>query len=120
MELDAFERIALVAHSHDLILIGPGDDLELVRQRAGLDHQAVISRRLERVGKAAIDPPAVVMDPRRLAVHDPAGSDDLGAQGMSDALMAQADAQERDPGREPRDDVVRDPGLVRACKARAK
>ena len=30
-------------------------------------------------------------------MHDPVGADDLGAEGVADALVAQADAQQRDP-----------------------
>jgi hypothetical protein len=56
------------------------------------------------------------MDPRRLAVHDPAGTHDRGTQGVPDALMSQAHAQKRDSGGEPGDDVVRDSSLDRRAR----
>src|SRR5262249_42148952 len=106
VELDALQGESLVSYSHDLALIGPGDNVQFVRQRAGLDDQAVITRRLERVGQPAIDSTAVMVYPRSLAVHDPVGSNDLGAQGVSDALVAQANTEEGNPGRESHHDFV--------------
>src|SRR5208282_6358321 len=59
--LDAFKRVGFVANTHDLTLIGPGNDLKLVGKGAGLDDQAVVSRRLERVGEVSVDAFAVVV-----------------------------------------------------------
>jgi hypothetical protein len=41
-------------------------------------------------------PGAGVVDHRGLAVHDPLRTHDLAAEGLADALMAQAHAQQRD------------------------
>src|SRR5438046_2974284 len=54
MILHALQRPGLVTHAHDFVLIGPGADLILRRERAGLDDQAVIARRCERVGHACV------------------------------------------------------------------
>src|SRR5262249_55594645 len=64
-----------------------------------------------------VDPQAVVMDPRCLAMHDPIGPHDPGAQGVPDALMTQADSQERDPRSEPRDHLAGDPRSQRSARA---
>ena len=121
MKLDPFERKALVPHAHDFILIGPGDDFELVGQRAGLDHQAVIAGRLERIGKAAIDAATVVVNERRLAVHDPAGPDDPWHPGHARCT----DVPDRPPEEGTRGanrviDLVGNPQPARACKGRAR
>jgi len=49
--LHSFERPGFVADSHDLILVGPGHDLEIVAKGSGADYEAVISCGVEGVGK---------------------------------------------------------------------
>ena len=51
-------------------------------------------------------------------MHDPVGPDDLGPEGLADALVTQADAQDGYPGGEPLDGRVRDPGLSRGARPR--
>src|SRR5262249_5113754 len=71
VELHAVQRPLAVADAHDLALVGPGADDEVgVGERLALDDQAVVARRLERVGQPREDPLVVVVDRRRLAVHD--------------------------------------------------
>ena len=50
MILDAFERIFPVADTHDFIFIGPGDHVEAVGERAGLDDEGMVAGGLEGVG----------------------------------------------------------------------
>src|SRR5689334_14524297 len=70
MELHAVELPGLVPHPHDLTFGGPGaDDKIRVVKRLALDNEAVIARRLERIGQAAKDALIVVVNHRRLAVH---------------------------------------------------
>src|SRR5262249_6482337 len=58
--LDAFQGIPLVADAHDLVLVGPGHDREVLAQRPRLDHQAVVAGGLEGVREPLVDPPAIV------------------------------------------------------------
>ncbi len=51
-------------------------------------------------------------------MHDPICSNDLRSQGVSDALVTQADTKERNPRREPRDHVIRNPCLHRRTRSR--
>ena len=118
MVLNALERIAFVPDAHDFILIGPGDDFEICRQGTGFDDQAVIARRLEGVRQSSVNTAAVMMDPRGFAVHDSIGPHHLRTKGMTDTLMAQADAKQGNPGGEPRDDFVRDSSLDRRAGPR--
>ena len=65
------------------------------RQRVGLDHEAVVARRLERIVEAGEQPLAVVVDHVGLAVHEILGPDDRAAKGLAHRLMAEAHAQQR-------------------------
>ena len=85
---------------------------------SGLDHQAVVAGGLERVGQAAIDALAVVVDHEVLPCMIRSARTILRAEGVADALVAQADAQQRDSGGEPVDHVVGDPRLQRRARAR--
>ena len=93
---------------------------KLVGQGAGLDDQAMVAGRLERVGQAPVDALAVVVDQRGLAVHDPVGADDLRAEGVADALVAEADAQQRDPGAKRSTTSLEIPASSGRARARAR
>ena len=99
MILDAFELVCFVADSHDLVLVCPSNDFEVVRKAAGLDHEAMVSRGFEGVGDSLVNSLSVVVDHRCLAVHDSVGPNNLCSQGVADALVSQADTQEGNSGR---------------------
>ena len=104
MELHAEQREPLVADAHDLAAavrrVAPGADLELVGKRVGLDHQAVVAGGGERVFQAFVQVAVVVVDLVGLAVHQPAGADDLRPERLADRLVPQAHAQQRNlPGK---------------------
>ena len=68
-----------VAHAHDLAL----DRSTAARsssagKRRGIDHQRVVARGVERVGQPGEDAAPVVVDGRRLAVHDARRAHDVG------------------------------------------
>ena len=68
----------------------------------------------------AEDRAAVVLDDRRLAVDRVVG-DDASTQGLHERLVAQADAEHRDPGLgEAAHRLQRDAGVVRGARARAR
>src|SRR4051794_18125921 len=106
MKLHALQWISLVPDAHDLALVGPRHDLELLGQGVRLDHQAMVARGLERVGEIAIDALAIMVNPRRLSMHDPLGTHDPRAEGMADALVPKANAQERYLGGEQGHQVI--------------
>src|SRR5438045_898722 len=109
MILHALQGPGFVSYPHDFILIGPTADLIVLRQRALLDDQAVIARGGEGVGHSLINRAAVVVDLIGLAVHQSFRADDFGATDESDALMAQAHAQERQLWTEMADNIVGNP-----------
>src|SRR5690606_27337172 len=77
VELDAPHRQRAVPESEDLVLptglIRPGGDLELGRQRRGVDDERVIPRRHERRVEAAEEVAAAVGNGRQLAVQRASG-----------------------------------------------
>src|SRR5690242_17133611 len=69
MKLNALHRQALVPHPHDFAIVGPGRNVELVRQRFALDDQRVVARSFERLVDSAEDALASVVNGRYLAMH---------------------------------------------------
>ena len=94
VELHAVDRQLAVAHAHDLAGLVPGAALERRRQRR-IDDQRVVARRRERLGQAGEETPSVVADAIGLTMHHGVGTLHRGAEGDSDALVAQAHAQHR-------------------------
>ena len=72
----------------------------------------MVACRLEALGKAFVDPSAVVQYTRRLAV-DGLAAHYLGAESLPDGLVAEADAQGGDTLTDLLDQLYRDTGLVR-------
>ena len=120
VELHAVDRPGPVLHAHDLAVVGPGGDLQVVRQAVALHRQAVVAGGGEGVRQAGEDALAVVVDRAGLAVHQGLGADHLAAKGLADGLVAQADAEDRQVGRRGREQR---PGRCRprwACTGRAR
>ena len=90
---------------------------ELVAERIGPNDEAVISRGDERIFQALVQPAIVVIDPVGLAVHQPAGADDLRAESLGDRLVAQTNAQQRQPAGESLGRRHRNAGLVGRARA---
>src|SRR5262249_50926541 len=96
MKLDAFDGLAAMAEPHDLALAGPCADLQTRGQRLPPHEQRMVARRVERIRQALEDRLAVVLDRRRLAVHDALGADDLAAECCTERLMSEADTEDRE------------------------
>ena len=62
-------------------------------QRVGLNHEAVVARRLEWIVEAGEQALAVVVDHVGLAVHEILGAHDRAAECLAHRLMAEAHAQ---------------------------
>ena len=70
-------------------------DLQLGRQRVGLDHEGVVSHDLERVGNIPEYSSSIVTDAGRLPVHQFSGAYDFTAVGFANSLVAEADTKDR-------------------------
>lgn len=115
MKLNAVDGQFPVTQSHDLALSRLRRDLETVRQGVAFHDQGVIAGRLE----GGLDPFEkvfpVVNHRRGLPVHEPVGPDDIAAEHFADALVPEADAEERNRGSEGPDDISADSGLGRGA-----
>jgi len=116
MELHAFDGERPVAQAHDLAVLGPGGDLEAVRQRVALDGERVVTRAGEWIRQAGKDAAIAVCYLRDLAVHQALGVHDAPAKSFADRLMAEADAEQRNLARERADRRRRNPGLRRRSR----
>src|ERR687889_256925 len=112
VELDALDGVLAVPDAHDRTVFGAAGDEEAVRDRSRFDHERMVAGRLEALGKALVDPCAVVHYPRRLAV-DGLAAHYLGAESLPDGLVAEADAQSGDTLTDLLDQLYRDPCIVR-------
>src|SRR5690349_3715359 len=101
-----------MTNAHDFTLairaVAPGTDVEIIAECAGLNHQAVVPRGLDRTIQACEQSLAVMKNLVGLAMHEPFSPDDFGPKGMADRLMTQADAQNRQLLVKPRNDAARD------------
>ena len=107
----------LVAHTHNFAVVRPGCYFKALRQRLALDDQRMIACCGERIGQSAEYAVAVVVNLRSLAVHQRLGVNDLAAKSLSNALVAEANAEQRDFTGEVLDRGNRNTGFVRRTGA---
>ena len=100
MKLYAVDRKLTVLESHDLkrltVVIDPGGDLQAIRDSVSGDDEAVVTRRLEWVGKSGKDPLTGMRNERSLAMHESVGSDNFCTVDFRQTLMTEADPQNRE------------------------
>lgn len=106
VELNAPGRMLTVFDPHDLTAVGPGDDLEIFRDRRALDDQRMIAGRLKRIFNPLKKRVLGMVDHGSLTMHDPAGPDNVASENMAEALMSQANTEDRKFPAESPDDVV--------------
>src|SRR5271169_7242713 len=117
MELYAMHGQRLVAHTHDLAVVGPCGEFQAVRHRIALNHQRVVARGGERAGQACEYAVAVMVYLRGLAVHQLPGVDDAPSESLAYALVAEAHAENGNLACETLDRLYRDTRLVRRAWA---
>src|SRR5690606_3983954 len=122
MELHPFDIECLVAQAHDLVhaavvMLRPGSDLKTVWQRLFFNDQRMVTRRGKRTRQAAEHTLAFVIDRRGLAVHHLARTHHFAAEYLAHALVAKADAENRQLAGEVLDCRHRDAGFVRRARA---
>lgn len=113
------EDAGLGAEAHDLAFVGPCTDLEsLFVERVAHDDEAVITRGDHGIAQAFKQAATVVMDRRGLAVHESIVASHRHAEDLAHALMAEANAHQRDLASECLDDVVGNARFLRRARAR--
>ena len=106
MELHAPDRKGFVANAHDFAFVGLGGYLQAIGQSVALDHERMVARRGKRVRHIFEQVLFVVLNRRCFAVHHTVVDDDLGAEGVADALMPEANAKDGDLAAEMPNDIV--------------
>ena len=96
MELHALDGVLAVADAHDRAVGRRRRDLEAVGHAVGRDGEGVVAGRGERRRQAGEDAAPVVLDRRRLAVHQLGRADDGRPVGVGDGLVAEAHAEDGD------------------------
>src|SRR5579875_4199031 len=117
MELHAFDRVAAVTHAHEHPAFAPGRDLKLGRHALGTDGERVVAYRLDRVRQAGEHAAAVVRDAGDLAVLDLSRPFNDRAERLADALVTEADAEDRHLAGEAANKLHRDARLARRAGA---
>src|SRR3989338_5150733 len=119
MELHAPEGKFLVLYPHDLFVRvrGPGGHLQRIRHRFTFDDQRMITRRLKRVFNPLKNTFSIVGDHRCFTVHQMFGVDDLAAVSITDRLMPEAHAEDRNLSSETPDKFNAYPCVFRTSRA---
>src|SRR5579885_201976 len=117
MELHALDAKRAMAEAHDLVFRCASADFEAFGHRIPFDDQRMVAHRVERTWNRFEDGLAVVEDRRGLAMHQARCADDPSAKRFADALMAEADAEDRQLRRKLTQDRHRDAGFFRRARA---
>jgi len=115
MELDPPDGIVPMLESLNFLAegtgVGPGCDLQLLRKIQRIGHEGMVPGHQEGVRKAPKETLSTVMNGSRLPVHDSRGPYRPPSEGLSDGLVAQTNAQERNGGAQRPDELHADSGL---------
>ncbi len=95
MELHAVDRFRAVLQTHDSAVVQPSGDFEVVWKSIAVDNQRMIACGGQRRGQVFEDAFAIVVHLAEFTVNDVIGAHDFATKGLSDGLMAKADAQKR-------------------------
>ena len=95
VELHAFDRQVTVAQPHDRAIGQPGCDLKAGRQRRAVNDQAVIAGGGERRRQARENALTCVVHRAHLAVNDLMAAHHIAPEGLTNRLMPQTHAKQR-------------------------
>jgi len=111
MELDAPDGKLLVFDAHDFAFVGFGGDFEAIGECVALDDEGMVTCGGKWIGHAFKEVFAIVFHEGSFAVHHAVVHNDVAAENVSDALMAEADSERGDLGAEGADDFVGEAGF---------
>ena len=94
VKLDAVDGQFTVGKAHDFAFGGFGGDFEAGREGFAFDYEGVVAGGFEGTGQAGEDILAGVQDGRGFAVHEARGADDVATVNLTDALVAEAHAED--------------------------
>src|SRR5579875_2565785 len=113
MELYTLHGVCAVAQAHNQAVGCFGGNFQFAGQRVALDDQTVIAVGLEGRRQVVQHALAAMIDQRSLAVHRLRRADYASSVDLTDSLVAQTDAQQRNTWPEALDDLAGKSGLVR-------
>ena len=96
MKLHTFYRPGFMAYAHYFASFGPCGYFQGIRKALSLNDKRMIAGGGKRVWQPAKYPRAGVKNGRGFTMHDLFRMDDLAAESLANALMAEAHAQDRD------------------------
>ena len=105
MELDSVNGICPVPDAHQFAFARIGGDLQAIGQWLGHD-QRMVAPGQEWAGEPGEELISIMVDRGRLAMHQALGPHHLPPKGLSDALLAQANAKDRGVFSHMLDDIV--------------
>src|SRR5258706_2936697 len=118
VELHPLDRQAAMAHPHDLAVVCPRGDFQLRRTALALDRERVVARGLVRRRQPTENPGARVVDRGDLAVHERLHVHHPAAERLSDRLMTEAYAEQRDAAGHPANELEGYARLVGRARTR--
>ena len=95
MELNAPDGMLLVPNSHNFILLCMGGDFEARRQGVGGNNEGVVPGSGKGLWHVLKEMTIFVQDRRGFPMHQPVCPDNFPSVGLTNALMPQADPEER-------------------------
>jgi geranylgeranyl diphosphate synthase type I len=118
VELDALDVELAVAQPHDEPVRGLGGDAQDIGDGRPIDDERVIARRVERDGEPLEHALLAVIDGGRLAVHEHRRTHHVAPVQLTDALVSEADAEDRTQPRERLDGRGGESRVVRRPRSR--
>jgi hypothetical protein len=94
MKLHAFDLLLAVSEPHDHTVARLGGDLQAGRQALAFNHQRMITAGFEDRVHVAKDRLPIMNNFRGFAMHDRGGAHHASAEGLTDSLVTQADAED--------------------------
>lgn len=111
VELDAEDGEVAVGEAHDFAFGGFGRDFEAGGEGFAFDDEGVVAGGFEGAGQAGKDILAGVEDGRGFAVHEAGGADDVASVNLTDALVAEAHAEDGNFPAEMPNHIATDTGI---------
>src|SRR3989338_5471736 len=120
MELHAPEWKFFMLYAHDLFvrISGPGGHFQTIGHCFALNNERMITRRFKGMFHSLKNAFAVMFDQGCFTVHQMFGTDDLAAISITDGLVAETHAQDRNFSREIPDEVNANTSVFRTSRAR--
>ena len=115
VELDAVDGQFAVGEAHDFAFGGFGGDFEAGREGFAFDDEGVVAGGFEGARQAGEDILAGVEDGGGLSVHEARGANDVAPVNLTDALVAEAHAEDGNFPAEMPNHIATDTGIGRSA-----